>query len=267
MCFARKYMGVLCSVCLVLPIFAQQTSTSAAQSVQRDPQALLILSQALNAAGGVQAISAIQDFTANGTITYYWDDAVSGSATVEGRGQGQFRIDATLPDGVRRIVANNGTGSVTESDGSVRSMPHEVASALGSMTFPYSTLLAAVGDPSVTIAYVGIVDHNGSEVHQIRVQRTYPNKAHANGQQTALTVRDIFIDPNSFVVVSVLNMVSSGGDSEGIPREVLFANYQVAGGVAVPFQITEKVRDQSLCALQLTQIVFNTGLTDQTFSQ
>ena len=38
----------------------------------KDPQAVALLTQFLNAAGGLSAISSIQDFTGTGTITYNW---------------------------------------------------------------------------------------------------------------------------------------------------------------------------------------------------
>jgi hypothetical protein len=47
-------------------------SQQAAVAPQRDPQALAILTQAVNAAGGIAGLSTIQDFTATGQITYYW---------------------------------------------------------------------------------------------------------------------------------------------------------------------------------------------------
>ncbi len=72
-----------------------------AQTAQRDRQAISIINQTLAAGGGAALLSTIQDFTGTGSITYYWDPQVNGSMTVKGRGLGQFRIDATLPNGRR----------------------------------------------------------------------------------------------------------------------------------------------------------------------
>jgi len=77
----------------------------AAQPPQRDPQAMAILTQCLNAGGGAQTLAAIQDFTALGAITYSWaGQQVEGSVIVRGRGPGQFRLDAALPGG-RPVVS------------------------------------------------------------------------------------------------------------------------------------------------------------------
>jgi outer membrane lipoprotein-sorting protein len=258
---------------LVLPLAGQPSTiqqTTLAQSNNpqpaQDAQALAILNQSIAAAGSAATLSAIQDFSASGTITYYWDPAINGSATVQGRGPGQFRIDATLPDGLRTVIVSNGTGSITETNGSVRSLTYQVAINLGSMTFPYTTLIAALQDTSVKITYLGLVDHAGSQFHDIKVQKIYPSNVDPNGSQSTLSARDFFVDPNTLLVASVMNIAGQDADGNNISREVLFANYQTVGGVAVPFQITERIHDQSMVTLQLTQIGFNAGLSDSTFT-
>jgi len=268
--FARTQIALILSSCLSLPGWGQLNSinsTDNSQQAQRDLQALTILNQTITAAGGAANLGAIHDFSASGTITYYWDPQVTGNATVQGRGQEQFRIDATLQDGVRTVIANNGMGSVTETDGRVTLVPYQAAINLGSMTFPFTTLVAAIQDTSVMITYVGLVDHGGSQFHDIRVQKTYTSNADPTGAQSALSARDFFIDPNTFLVASVLNIAGQDANGNSVSREVVFANYQTVGGVAVPFQITEKIHDQSIVALQLTQINFNTGLTDASFTK
>src|SRR5690242_5739911 len=76
----------------------QQSSVT----VQRDPLALAVLTQAVAAAGGTDAIASIQDFTASGTITYFWaGQGVHGPVTLRGVGTQQFRLDANLPEGTR----------------------------------------------------------------------------------------------------------------------------------------------------------------------
>src|ERR1700694_1891739 len=101
-------LAFVLSSSLLLPTAAQQSPTLSTQSVQRDPQALTILSQALSAAGGVASIAGLRDVTATGTITYFWaDQQVPGSVTLKGRGLAQFRLDAILAAGPRSFVVNN----------------------------------------------------------------------------------------------------------------------------------------------------------------
>jgi hypothetical protein len=257
----------VCLFVLTTLLAAPAVPQSATTPIQRDQQALAILNQTINAAGGSASLGAIQDFSGIGTITYYWDPQVSGSANVRGRGQGQFRIDATLQDGIRTLIVNNGTGSITGTDGSLTLIPHEAATNLGSMTFPYSALLAVLRDTSINITYVGLVDHQGSQLHDIRIQKIYPSRVDPTGSQSALTARDYFIDPHTLLVASVLNIVGQGADGNSISREVVFANYQTVSGLTIPFQIAEKIHDQLMVTLQLAQINFNAGLTESDFAK
>jgi len=141
----RSLLLLLVSCAISAHLAAQQTATS--QTVQKDPQALSVLTQALNAAGGSAALSPIQDFKGTGTITYYWGgEEVNASVTVKGRGTGQFRLDATLPDGVRSWAVNNGTGFVRNPDGTVWPVEYDNTVNSGSLTFPYAHLAMFLGD-------------------------------------------------------------------------------------------------------------------------
>src|SRR5256885_3600002 len=85
----------------VVCVAKQQTAVSG-QSIHRDEQALGILIQAINAAGGESILTKIRDIAGSGSITYYWtDDEVVGDVTIKARGLDQFRLDARLPTGRR----------------------------------------------------------------------------------------------------------------------------------------------------------------------
>src|SRR6266478_1148258 len=104
----RLLLSFVLSVLFLIPSVAQQTTTQQGpQSVQRDAQAISILSQALNAAGGATRLGAIQDFTGTGTIAYNWaNNQVPGSVTVYGKGLDQFRMDAGMSSGTQSFVVN-----------------------------------------------------------------------------------------------------------------------------------------------------------------
>jgi outer membrane lipoprotein-sorting protein len=239
------------------------------QQAQRDQQALSILSQTLQAAGGVAALSAVQDFTGTGRITYYWDDEVSGTVTVRGRGLSQFRIDATLPEGVRTVIASKDASFVAQPDGTVQPIPRDSAKVLRSMTLPYPVLIAAIQDSWASVEFLGLVDHGGKQVYDIRIERVLPKRNDIDGLLRKQSVRDVFIDPTSFLVTSTLTVLDPTADGPGgVPHEILFSNYQAVNGLAIPFSITETVRGgQQLLTMQLSQVSINTGLTDADFSQ
>lgn len=251
----------------VTPVEAQQSASAATPT--RDPQALTILTQCLQAGGGSQAIAAIQDFTASGSITYYWaGDEVQGTVTVKGRGLTEFRMDASVQSGSRSIVVSGSNGSVKDIDGSTRTLPADDLVYLASPTFPSTQVEAALQDTSANITFVGLVSHNGRQVDDVRVQKDYGNNVDPTGYRTKLATRDFFIDPASFQVLSSQDSAHPKDNlSHTCPHEMQFSNYQSTNGILVPNAITETVCGQTTASISLTQISFNTGLTDGDFQQ
>jgi len=256
------------AVALVLvPLLSVPAPSQQTAAAYHDQQAIGIITQALNAAGGTDVLSGVGDCTSSGTIIYYWTDGpVQGTASVKTRGLHQLRIDATFTNSSRTVVVNNGSGSVTEADGSVTLLPNDAAVALGSMTLPHLALLAAAQDNSVSITYVGLVDHLGQRVHDIRVQKYFAPDADPTGALGKRTVRDFFIDQNSLLIVGVLNLGSLAPDGTSAGPAFEFSNYQTINGVAVPFSISESARGQTLFTIQLDQITLNSNLADTDFA-
>jgi hypothetical protein len=117
----RSLLLLLVNCLLSASMAGQQTARS--QTVQQDPQAVLVLTRASNTAG----------------------EEVHGSFIVKGRGTGQFRLDAALPDGVRSWAMNSSTGFVRNPDGTVWPVGYDNTVNSGSLTFPYAYLAMVLG--------------------------------------------------------------------------------------------------------------------------
>ncbi|MHB8527435.1 MAG: LolA-like protein [Candidatus Acidiferrales bacterium] len=249
-------------------VTAIHAQTSTQTTPTRDPQAVSILTQCLQAVGGTQAISAIQDFTATGTITYNWaNQPVQGSVTVRGRGTGQFRLDANLSDGPLSWAVNNGVGLYKKLDGSTKHMFFPNAVNFGSLTFPYMYIAARLADPSTNISYIGTDTKNGQKTYDIRLQQTFSSERDPNGILSKLTKRDFFIDTGTFQIIRTLDMVHPERASTiDIPHEMEFSDYRNINGVLVPFSISEMTVGQHTYTIQLDQMHFNTGLQDSDFN-
>jgi outer membrane lipoprotein-sorting protein len=243
---------------------AQQTSTSA---VQRDPQAIAVISKALNAAGGVSALAAIQDFTGSGTVTYNWGDSpIQGNVTVKGRGLAQFRVDATLPEGMHSWVMNNGSALEKHHDGTVTSLPFPLTLRPANSTFPFSRLLTALQDTSWSISSVRTVEHGGQQGYDIGLQKMYTDGSDPSGFKSRATKTDFIIDINTFLVLSIQDKAYRKDGSPGdAPHEMQFSNYQSFNGVLVPSSITELISGQQTSTIELSQFTFNSGLGDSDF--
>jgi|SRR5215469_3792680 len=241
---------------------AQQTSAP----VQRDQQALTILSQVLNAAGGQSAVGAIQDFKATGNVTYNWGGNAQGSTTVKGRGLHQFRVDTTLPDGLHSWIVNGGTTFQRNPDGSTSPLPSQNTVKPAPITFPLLQLLAVIQDTTISVIYNGLVMHNGQQVHDVLVQKKLSSSVDPVGAFAQVTKADVFIDPNALTIQAIADVAYPRDSVAGqCAHEIQFSGYQSVNGVLVPFSVTELIAGQQTATIQLNQITFNNSLTDSDF--
>lgn len=262
---------VLCFV-LVLPfaVAAQQsTQPSQTQSTAptRDPQAISVVTQSLTAAGGAQAVTAIGDYKATGTVTYFWaGQEVTGSTTIQGRGTNQFRIDSTLSSGTYTLVVSNGAGVVKDIRGVTSHISSKNALTKGNLSFPLAELATRLQDTTVSITSLGLVTYNGHQANQIRTERILAIDNTPGQALSKFTTRDFFIDPETFQVLGTQDTVYPDNPAaQGSPHQILFSNYQTVNGILVPFTISELVGGQQTWTIQLTQISFNSGLSDADF--
>lgn len=259
-------------VLLVVPVNTQaQTQASGA----KDPQAVLILQQVLTAGGGATAINAIKDYTGSGTLVFHQsqDEAISGTVTVSGRWLDQFRIDETVPTGVRSLVFNQGRISRKREDGTLFHFPLQ-GKTPSSDAFPWQTpmfsdgfavpildLVTALNSTQFSVVYKGLVALNGKSVHDVQVQQVPPNAQEPGGFFLQYHTMDFFVDSASFQVTMTQNMIP-----RDVIRQIWYADYKPIAGVLVPFSISEQMGSQQVRDIQLSQINFNTGLQDSNFN-
>ena len=253
-------IGLLCTIglCLVVP-----KTTLSQNSVQRDQQAVTILTQTIAAGGGQEVLTSIQDFTETGTVTYDWADQVTGNVTVEGRGLNQLKIEAELSGGTRKAVIDHDGGSLKEADGRTRPILRQSAHDLGSLALPCLPLIAAIQDSSTSLIYDGLVTHNGASVYDIRLQKVYTEQEDPSGIRGKREARDFYIDPRLFLITAISDRIYFGGPSDkGVLHEILYSNYQSEDGIPTPLTIAETVWSVTGFTMQLSQVKFNSGLTD-----
>ncbi len=274
---------VLVSILLLnVPVWARQAQVPATPPqdqtatiplpAPKDPQAVSVLSQALAVAGGTAAIAAIADYTATGNVTYHWNPEVQGSVTVLGLGFDQFRVDANLPRGMHSSVISTGQTKMKAEDGRLTQYPppYPVPSSdaytfqppmfPGSLVVPHTQLAVVLTHPRFSITYKGIVQLDGSSVHDVQMQRVMPGQTQPDGMTEYHTV-DFFIDTITLQLVMTQDNVP-----KHIVRQIRYSDYRLVNSVLVPFSISEQMGGQKTRDIQLSQIGFNTGLQDSAFA-
>lgn len=258
-------LGLFCAIALW---FLTLRAVLSQNSVQRDQEALTILTQTIAAGGGQELLASIRDLTETGTVTYNFADPVTGKVTVKSRGLHQFRIDADLDGGKRSTVVNGDGGSLKEADGRNWPIYRQSATDIESLTLPYLALIAAIQDASTRIIYSGLTTHNGTSVYDIRIEKVRTFEQKSVSTQGTREGHDIYIDPQSYLIMAVSDQVRfSGGGDQGVAHEILYSSYQAENGIPMPLAVSERVRGVTTLIMQLDQVTFNSGLTDSDFLQ
>jgi outer membrane lipoprotein-sorting protein len=258
----RRLMIVLCLLGVAVSSYAQQTSTT----VARDPQAISILSQSLTVAGGLAAISAIQDATGTGTITYTWAGSDNqGTVTIYSKGPNEFRMDSIMPNGKTSLIINGTAGESVGFDDVKESLQFCNLTAISGAAFPAARLAAALTNSSTGIAYRGLVTINDSQVYELHVAPSVSQVP--NISLRGLGEFDVYIDPSTSQLLEIADVVTSAKDvNSTYIREIVFSNPVSTNGLSIPFAISEKFDGQIVWSVQLSSIALNSGISDSLFS-
>jgi hypothetical protein len=242
-------------------------ATASQQTPRRDQQALTLLNGALDAVGWHAGSSSPRDFTASGTITYFeTNGALSGSATVRGRGSRQFRLDAQMAEGRRSIVLNDTSWELQEPSKDTAKVSYLDVGNLGILTFPYPGIAEAINDPTAWITYVGTTQVSGRAVGQVHVWRRLLYQVDESHLKVRPAGADYFIDLQTGLVLRTADATHPSDPArKDAVHELDFANYTTTGGVSVPMLVTERSVGQSFWELRLNSFNFNTGLTGTEF--
>ena len=235
----------------------------------QDPQAVAILTQTLNAVGGLSAISAIQDYTGTGNITYFWaSEPVQAAVTVQGMGLGDYRLDASLEQGIQTWACADGlAGILITPSGASQSAPFYNLATEGSRTLPYIRIAAELADNSTSINYIGLVSTSGGQAYQVHFAQATPAAMPTGVSVQRYGEFDLYIDPKSFLIVKLTESLRSDTNlNTTYPHEIDFSNYQPVGSILAPFTISERINKQQTWSITLSTLSFNSGLTEEVFT-
>jgi hypothetical protein len=257
-------IGLLCFLLLFTPsAWPQKTQqTSATQpTVQRDPQAIAALQQAVAAMGG----NVPADSVATGTVTL-----VAGSETDQGgirlltRGTSQTSVQVQTPLNSWGVTYSQGQGSRTDGATST-ALSLEAASTSQCAYFPLPYLAGVLQNPDTALQYIGGETLAGTAVQHVRVWNTFQSSPYLQFL-AGFTVTDIWEDSTSGLPrrISFVHR-DGGGAAPKIPVTIDFSSYQNIGGVLYPSQILHSVNGTLWITVSVQAASFNTGLTDADF--
>ncbi len=234
----------------------------------RDPKALSILQQVVQAAGGIQGIDAVPGYSASGRIVLYrTDERSEGDVLMKIRGTQDFRLGIHLADGSSEWWAvQSAAGFKGEADGTTRPLQYQELINIRSWCSPLAQLVRAIRDPGISVALIEQETKDGRIYFGVRIALVPPAED-PQGVGKNVLGKDIYVDSESFQIAGIGDFSYGMDDlTTRIRRRVIFSDYRDVGGVLFPFSIYERIGDNApLLEMHFTDVTV-TAFTDQDFA-
>ncbi len=249
---------------LALTVFAGLPAL--AQTALKDPQAVVLTSQAVSALNGTTSIT---DVSVQATVTYTaGSDFETGTATLEGHVGDQGRMVLNLSGGQRQEVRNGSAGNWSGTDGQVHSTATHNCWTDPTWFFPGLSLQAALNDPQVAIAYVGQENRGGATAYHLRFSRIIPGQS---SQTTSTILRlsalDVYLDALSYLPLAIdFNIHPDDDFNLNIPIEIQFSDYRLLNGVRAPFHLQKLIQNGLSLDINVGGVLVNPGLPQTEFA-
>jgi hypothetical protein len=245
-------------------------SLLAQQSIQlptaptRDPQAMTVLRNAFGALGGQNA-AAIQDTVIQATLTEPPSQGGgTGTATFKTKGT-KIRSDASSGGKTGTAIFNNGREFRSAEQG-LRPAHSANAEHKRIEHLPALMLYQELARPDFSAAYLGQETLEGNTVYHVRVFRVSNRAPDVDPTFTKNSELNIFVDAQTSRIVKIsFPYVSENDWRRSLPMEILYDDYRVINGIAVPFHQRYFFSGQPAGELQFTSVAVNQGTPDSVF--
>jgi hypothetical protein len=246
---------------LCSPTFGQGTSSGS------NPQAVALASKAFSALVGSAQIN---DVTLTGMATRTAGSSVeSGNIALKALGNSLSRFDFSFSDGTRTELRNlsgaTPQGFWIAPDGTTHSMASHNCVTDAVWFFPAFSALSQLSNPNLVVTYIAAETRNGVAVQHLLF--TLQSSADATGTLQRLSSEEFYLSASSYLPVAVVfNSHPDNDDLTKIPVEIDFGQYQVVGGVQIPYQIEELLNGTPYLNITIQSAVLNSGLSQGDFS-
>src|SRR5712691_7188230 len=246
---------------LLLLTLLYSSSAFSQQPPQRDRQAVIVLQHAFAAMGATVP----SDSVATGNVTLFAGSKTeNGTIRILTRGLEQSAEQIQTPDANRSIVYSQGLANRVDGSGAT---PFTLELAASSQTpcFPFVLIARALNNPDYAFQYLGLEALGSAQAHHLRVWNTFSSNPKLQ-RLAEFTAKDVWIDAASGLPLKLaLDQRNGGGAESRIPLAVFYSDYRNLGGVQYPFRVDKSLNGTPWAKITITQVAFNTGLTDNDF--
>ena len=256
----RAFRFIALGALLAIQATAQPTTTAPQPTIQRDPQALSLLSRSLAAmTKGV----AIQDIKLVAQVTRTaGSETDTGSSVLEAAAYDKSKTSFGFTSG-QRGETRNGTGGVwSAADVQNRAIPLHNSWTTAAWFAPALVVQTWIQDSSFSLTYVALENRDGTQVHHVHATHSVS----ADAQIATLSTTDLYLDPQTLLPVALAFNTHPDNDlGLNLPVEVTFASYQASGGILAPSRIQSFLQNSLLLDISVTATSANAGLPSSEF--
>ncbi len=243
----------LCLISLILlPSFAQQ-------SLQRDPQALAVATQAYKALGGSLPTDSRSQGTYDRTVGSSED---YGTVEILTRNFDQTSEKYSNSAGTEQTVYSRGYASQWSATAVTR-LGLEKSLATSSIFFPIVVIAPAIQHQDSTVQFVGTETVNGVFTNHIQICASSPDQNFTD--IASFATKDIWVASDSGLPVQISVQVFDVQGAAPVPLTATFSNYQSESGVLYPFKIQISLNGTPYNTITISTVAFGVGLSDQDF--
>lgn len=250
---------VVASALVLLPACPTLCQTSTAPT--RDPQAVALIQKAIAAMGSVPT-----DSTATGTVTITaGGSSQTGQIEVLTRGVAQSLERLTTPSITSEFVFSGGLASA--SNGKTRKASSlEWSQTAQSAIFPLPLLVGALQNPDTAFTYIGQENIDGASTFHVQFWDSFASNPQRQWL-ASLPKKDLWISAGTALPLRI-SYTQQDGRGPTVPMQRIdttYEKYQSIGGVMYPLVITKTLNGSPWLTITITQLTFNTGLSDSNF--
>jgi hypothetical protein len=246
----------------VLPRLWSQVSTS---TVQRDQQALTLLSQSI-AAMTASPSAQLRDLIAEGTCTQWNGADESASVTYSLIRDTASHFEVHLPESTPSWTINAGRGFSIDKDGQ-RHLMHLKNAAKGNWYIPVTYILQAINDPNVSVS----IESNdqtalSNEDTVVLTSAPVPGSALIKDYTTA-TRHIVHLDHSTHLVTEVDDRVPLvNGLNSSIPHSLHYSDFREESGWLLPHSVEEYFGQSRAHAFTFSHFTINSKLSPASFA-
>ncbi len=257
-----------CRSCLLAVPLLLTATTLAGQDRPplRDPQAVTILRQSIEAMGGAMALTQVQDMTVTADImSRRADSQTSWRMRTYAKGLAQIRWEVDGPEGTVTSFFTARRAVVKTFDGTPRFVRGSIIEH-GPVQFPVLYAAFLLTSPHVQIEMGNEAIIHGKSAYLLRIVRTNQGTEETTQVLSHTEPISLYVDKTSLLPLRLTTYITSENDLRvKIPVNLEYKNYQSAGGFLLPFEVSRQVGDLPLEEIRIRSVTFNTGLADSLF--